>query len=72
MNVLVPQYVVADDGIKVASCYNVTIQNPMQFYYILSLLSSGLSFRQISSVVQENRDILGAAFKISCVSEGDA
>ena len=30
MNMFVPQYVVADDGTKVVSCYFVTIHNRLQ------------------------------------------
>ena len=72
MNMFVTQYVVADDGTKVVYCYLVTIHNPLQYNYIVALLSDGLSFRQISRVVQENRDRLGSASKLGGVSEGDA
>ena len=72
MNMFVPQYVVADDGAKVMSCYLVTIANPLHYDYIVALLSAGLSFFQISRMVQENRDRLGATRKLGGVSEGDA
>ena len=38
----------------------------------MALLSAGLLFHQISRVVQENRDRLGAASKLGGVYEGDA
>ena len=69
MNMFVPQYVVSDDGAKVVPCYLVTIHNPLQYDYTMALLSSGLLFRQISLVVQENHDRLGAARKLGGVSE---
>ena len=56
MNMFVPQYMVADDGAKVVSCYFVMIHNPLHYDCIVALLSAGLLFRQISRVVQENRD----------------
>ena len=71
MNIFLPQYVVADDGTKVVSCYFVTIHNRLQYDYIVALLSAGLLFRQISRVVQENRDQLFIAIKLGGVSEGD-
>ena len=72
MNMFVPQYMVADDGAKVVSCYLVTIHDPLQYDYILAILSAGLLFCQILRVVQENRDQLGASNKLGGVSEGDA
>ena len=45
-----------DDASKVVSCYQVTISNPLQFDYVVSLLADGMSFRKISQVVLENRD----------------
>lgn len=51
MNVPELHCVVADDGAKVVSCYTVTIQNPLQFDYVVSLLGKGLSLRLISTVV---------------------
>ena len=71
MDMLVPQYVVADDGAKVVSCYLVTINNPLQYNYSVALLSSGLSFLQILRVFQDNCDQLGATSKLGGVSEGD-
>ena len=68
MNMSVPQYVVAYDGAKVVSCYLVTIHNTLQYEYVVALLSAGLSFRQISRVVQENHDSLGADSKLGGVS----
>ena len=72
MNMFVPQYVVAHNGAKVVSCYLVTIHNPLQYDYIVALLSASLSFFHISGVVQENRDQLGAAIKLVGISEGDS
>ena len=71
MNIFVAQYVVANNGAKFVSCYLVTIHNPLQYDYIVALLSAGLSFRQISRVVQDNHNLLGAASKLGGVSEGD-
>ena len=71
-SMFVPQYVIAGDGAKVLSCYLVMINNLLQYDYIGALLSAGLSFCQISRVVQENRDRLGAASKLGGVSEGYA
>ena len=71
MNMFVPQYVVANNGAKVVSCYFVMIHNPLQNDYIVALLSAGLLFCQISRVVQENRDQLFIAIKLGGVSEGD-
>ena len=45
-----------DDASKAVSCYQVTLSNPLQFNYVVSLLAARLSFRQISQVVPENRD----------------
>ena len=61
-----------DDASKVVSCYQVTLSNLLQFNYVVSLLASGLSFRQISQVVLENYNQLGCAVKTGCVSEGEA
>ena len=72
MNMFVTQYMIVDDGAKVVSCYLFTIHNPLQYNYIVAILSAGLLFYQISKVVQENRDRLGAASKLGGVSEGDA
>ena len=44
MNMFVPQYVVADDGAKVLLGYFVTIHNPLQYDYMIALLSAGPSF----------------------------
>ena len=54
------------------SCYFIAIHNPLQYDYIVALLSAGLSFCQTLRVIQENRDILGASIKLGGVSEGDA
>ena len=54
------------------SCYQVTLSNPLQLDYVVSLLSAGMSFRQISQVVLENRDQIGSALNTGCVSEGEA
>jgi hypothetical protein len=67
-----PEYVNAEDGTKIMSCYKVTISNPLQFDYVVSLLAAGLSFRQVSRVVLENRDRLGCASKTGCLSDGEA
>lgn len=72
MDVSEPQYVIEDDGSKVVSCYNVTIVNPLQFDYVVSLLAAGLLFRQISRVILENHDRLGCASKTHCLSDGEA
>lgn len=50
------------------SCYTVLISNPAQFDYVVSRLSAGLSFRQVSKFVKESRDRLGAADTTSYVS----
>jgi hypothetical protein len=44
--------------------------NPIQFEYVVSLLTAGLSIQQISRVEQENCDSLGTAQKKGCVSSG--
>jgi hypothetical protein len=72
MKVFVPAYVNESDGSKTISCYRVTINNTLQFDYVVSLLATGLSFRQISRVVRENRKRLGCASKTGCVSDGEA
>lgn len=72
MNIFVPHYAVADDGAKVISCFAVTIWRPVQFDYVVSLLSFILSFRLISKAYQENLVRLGAAIKIDSVFERDA
>lgn len=71
MEVFTPQLVAADDGSQIVSCYTVSIPNILQFDYVISLLGAGLSFRQISRVVRENRDRLGCASKTGCISDGE-
>jgi hypothetical protein len=71
-NVFEPEYVIENDGSKTMSCYRVTINNALQFDYVVSLLAAGLTFRQISRVVRENRERLGCASKAGCVSDGEA
>ena len=61
-----------DDASKVVSCYQVTLSNPLQFDYVVSLLADGMSFRKISQVVLENRDHIGCAVKTGCVSDVEA
>ncbi|CAN8075386.1 unnamed protein product [Agarophyton chilense] len=72
VDVFVPQYEVAENRARIGSCCTVVIWNRVQFDYAVSLLSAGLSFRQISKVVKDNRDRLGAAGTIGCVCKGDA
>lgn len=72
MEAFKPEYEVTEDGSKVVACYKVTVPNPLQFDYVVSLLAAGLSFRQISRVVLENRDRLGCASKTGCLSDGEA
>jgi hypothetical protein len=73
MKVFEPAYVIETDGSKTISCYRVRINNALQFEkYVVSLLSAGLSFRQIYPVVRENRERLGCASKTGCVSDGEA
>ncbi len=57
---------------KEVVCYTATIKNHIQFDYVVSLIAAGLSFNQISTVVKENRDLLGTAVKCGCVSPGEA
>lgn len=54
------------------SCYTVSLNNQLQFDYVVSLIAAGLSFNQISAVIKENRDRLGTAAKSGCVSPGEA
>ena len=61
-----------NDASKVVSCYYVTLYGMLQFDYVVSLLAAGLSFRQISQVVLENRNQLVCTVKTGCVSEGEA
>ena len=44
MNLSVPHHMVSGDGSKVMSCYIVRIQNPLHFYYVISLLGAAFSF----------------------------
>ncbi|CAN8076858.1 unnamed protein product [Agarophyton chilense] len=69
IDIFVPQHKVAENVAKIVSCDTLVIRNLVQFDYVVSLLSACLSFRQTSKAVQENRDRLGAACTISCVSE---
>jgi hypothetical protein len=71
MKVFEPAYVIESDGSKSISCYRVTINNALQFDCVVSLLAAGLSFRQISRVVRENRERLGCASKTGCVSDAE-
>lgn len=50
INIFFPQYAVADDWSKVVSCYTITNQNPVQLAHVVSLLSVGHLFCQISKV----------------------
>ncbi|OAE20627.1 hypothetical protein AXG93_154s1010 [Marchantia polymorpha subsp. ruderalis] len=52
--------------------YTVHIKNKLQFNYVIELLSTVLSFRQISKVVKSNRENLGTAAKVGCISPGEA
>lgn len=72
MDMFEPQYETAVDGSKSVSCYKVTVADPLQFDSVVSLLAAGLSFRQISRVVRENRDRFGSASKAGCLSDGEA
>ena len=67
-----PVFEVSEDGSKVVTCYKVEIPNPLQFDYVVSLLSAGLTFCQISQVVRENRNQLGCVSKTGCLSDGKA
>lgn len=60
------------DGSTETVSYQVVVKNQVQFDYVVSLIACGLSFRQISLVVKENRDKLGTAAKTGCVSPGEA
>ena len=71
VNMFVMQYMVINCGAKVVPCYIVTIHNPLQFNYIVSLLISGLTFRHIIGLVQRNHNRLGIYGNISYVFEGD-
>ena len=71
VNVFVLQYMVINCGFKVVPCYIVKIHDPLQFNYIVLLLSTGLMFCHILGVVQDNRNRLSISSKISCVSEGN-
>jgi hypothetical protein len=71
-NVFEPEYVIETDGSKTMSCYRVTINNALQFEYVVSLLAASLTFRQISRVLRENRERLGCASKTGCVTDGEA
>jgi hypothetical protein len=71
MKVFEPAYVIESDGSKTISCYRVTINNALQFDFVVSLLTAGLSFCQISRVVRENRQRLGCASKTGCISDGN-
>lgn len=44
----------------------------MELEYIVSLLASGLSFNQVSIVVDYNRQVIGKAAKQKALSDGEA
>jgi hypothetical protein len=52
--------------------YTVTIKNAVQFDYVTSILSAGLSFQQNSKVITENRESLGTASTAGFLSPGEA
>jgi hypothetical protein len=62
----------AEDDKKEVVGYTVKIKIQVQFDYVVSLLSAGLTFQQVSPVVRQNRDHLGAVSKSGCVSPGEA
>jgi hypothetical protein len=62
----------AEDDKKEVVGYTGKIKNQVQFDYIVSLLAAGPMFQQVSAVVKQNRDHLGAASKSRCVSPGEA
>ena len=79
MRVFQPIYVndeenddIDDNASNVVSCYKVTLPNPLQFDYMVSLIDAALIFRQISQVALENRNQIGYAVRTGCVSEGKA
>ena len=79
MRVFQPIYVndeenddIDDNASNVVSCYKVTLPNPLQFDYMVSLINAALIFRQISQVALENRNQIGYAVRTGCVSEGKA
>jgi hypothetical protein len=62
----------AEDYKKEVVGYTGKIKNQVQFDYVVSLVSAGLMFQQVSAVVKKNHDHLGAASKSGCVSLGEA
>ena len=67
-----PMFEGNEDGMdRVISMYTVSIPNPTQFNYVVSLLAAGLSFEQVAKVVKENRDQLGTAMKTGSISPGE-
>ena len=47
------------------SNYEVTISNPMQFQLIVSKIAKGVSFRQIRTIMMEERMITGASNRLA-------
>lgn len=58
MDVFKPVLSIKDDGSKIVERFNVVISAPMEFDYVVSLLATGLSFNQISTVIDCNQTVL--------------
>ncbi|OAE35286.1 hypothetical protein AXG93_392s1350 [Marchantia polymorpha subsp. ruderalis] len=58
MDVFKPVLSIKDDGSKIVERFNVVISTPMEFDYVVSLLATGLSFNQISTVIDCNQTVL--------------
>jgi len=69
-----PVFANTEDGMEDNSnivSYRVVVKNRIQFDYVVALLAKNLSFRQISGVIKENRDLLGTVAKTGYASHGD-
>ena len=71
MDVFKPVFSIEDNGSKIVERYNVVISAPMEFDYVVSLLATGLSFNQISTVIDCNRTVLETAGKQKSLSPGE-
>jgi hypothetical protein len=56
-------FVIENDDSKTIVHNNVVVSTAVEFEYVVSLLAAGLTFNQISKVVDSNRDVFGTAGK---------
>jgi hypothetical protein len=71
MEVFKPVFEEHHDGSKTAVRYNCIVLAATDFEYVVSLIATWLSFNQISTVIDSNRNVLSSAGKQKYMSSGE-